>query len=129
IDQQYGYEINNISWGHTHYLKATNFILDKIPFLNQYISKNIPTDGDNETISRGTFTYSVDIDNFEHIHGSGLRTIMDLSNLKNSLFMISSGQSGNFFSPNYYDLSFLWANGHYTTLDNPAKYTLELVPN
>jgi len=50
------------------------------------------------------------------IHGAGFRGIYDLAAPDRSLYVISTGQSGNLFSPHYDDLLGLWAHGGYITI-------------
>ena len=62
------------------------------------------------------------------IHGAGYRGIYDLADPDRSLYVISTGQSGNLFSPHYDDLLAVWAKGDYiaipTTADAVASATV-----
>ena len=55
------------------------------------------------------------------IHGAGYRGIYDLADSEHSLYIISTGQSGNLFSPHYDDLLGVWAKGDYITIPTGAK--------
>lgn len=57
------------------------------------------------------------------MHGSALRTVYDLSDLEKSLYMISTGQSGNVMSPHYRDLAEKWGALEYVTIPTkPESY-------
>jgi penicillin amidase len=69
------------------------------------------------------------------VHGAGYRGIYDLGDPDGSLYMISTGQSGNLYSRHYDDLLPLWAEGGYVKIPitpqaiaNSAAYTLTLQP-
>ena len=56
------------------------------------------------------------------IHGAGYRGIYDLGNPDQSRYIISTGQSGNVYSPHYDDLLELWAKGEYIAIPiDPAS--------
>jgi penicillin amidase len=95
-------------------------VLGRIPVLGGLLSLDPETDGGNYTINRGTPSMSGS-DLFRHIHGPGLRAVFDFSDLDNSRFMISSGQSGNILSPHFGDLTPLWRDGRYLKLVAPAQ--------
>jgi len=58
------------------------------------------------------------------IHGAGYRGIYDLADPDKSLYIISTGQSGNLFSPHYDDLIPIWARKDYITIPT-AKAAME----
>ncbi|MGV3742825.1 MAG: penicillin acylase family protein, partial [Burkholderiaceae bacterium] len=66
---------------------------------------------------------------------AGLRAIYDLSNLENSRFIHSTGQSGNILSASYRDYAQRWMDGAYIpmqmrreTIEQGKRGTLRLVP-
>ena len=56
---------------------------------------------------------------FANRHAASLRAIYDLADLDRSLFMHSTGQSGNVLSPWYASFAERWAKVEYITI--PAK--------
>ena len=50
------------------------------------------------------------------IHGAGYRGVYDLGSPDASRYVISTGESGNLFSPHYDDLLRLWARGGTVTI-------------
>ena len=72
---------------------------------------------------------------FASTHGPGFRAIYDLADLDRSLFIHSTGQSGNILSPRYRDFEEVWRDGGYVTVPTkPAAFRsntlgrLRLVP-
>jgi penicillin amidase len=58
---------------------------------------------------------------FESIQGAGYRGIYDLSDPDSSLFIISTGQSGNPLSEHYDDLAEMWRRGQYVPMSLDLK--------
>jgi len=73
----------------------------RIPVLAGLFDLRIENGGGNYTVNRGGYSASDAAQPFAHIHGASLRAIYDLSDLDRSLYMHSSGQSGNRLSPLY----------------------------
>ena len=61
---------------------------------------------------------------FASTHGPSLRAIYDLADLDGSLFIHSTGQSGNVLSPLYDSFEERWRNGEYVTIPHPARSVL-----
>ncbi len=121
----------NHAWGEMHRARFGHLLFSWIPGLGSVSGFRVPTGGDNFTLSRGTFSMTGD-DRFEHVHGAGLRTVMDLENLDRSGFVLATGQSGQVFSPHYADQLALWQDGMLLTLDgtvDPQGHRLILEPS
>ncbi|MEX0779345.1 MAG: penicillin acylase family protein [Balneolales bacterium] len=82
----------------------------------QLIVKNIlsrgpyPAPGHSMTINKGQYSWE---EPFEMTLGASQRRIVDMSDLKSSLSILSTGQSGNPISSHYDDQIELWLNGQY----------------
>jgi penicillin amidase len=67
-------------------------------------------------------------------HGPGYRAIYDVADWQRSLYIQSSGQSGNILSPHYADFSDAWAHNRYLPMQTnrealaPDALKLTLVP-
>jgi penicillin amidase len=61
--------------------------------------------------------------------GPSYRQILDLSDLSRSLYVHTTGQSGNVFDPAYRDLLPLWRDGRYIPIGGAPRHTLTLEPN
>ena len=97
-------------WGIPH--KALNIQqpFGSFPIIGGYFNRQI-------TVSGGPFTL-LRADNamaspqpYAAVHGAGYRGVYDLANPNASRYIISTGQSGNVFSPHYDDLMPIWAHG------------------
>jgi penicillin G amidase len=73
----------------------------------------VPTGGDAYTVNVGRNRLEDPARPFANTHAASLRAIYDLSNLENSLYIHSAGQSGNIFSPHYKSFTQAWAKGDY----------------
>jgi penicillin amidase len=58
---------------------------------------------------------------FANTHAASLRAIYDLSDLDNSLYIHSGGQSGNVLSPHYKAFTQAWAKGDYIPMVTDKK--------
>ena len=114
-------------WGAVHRARFKNQILAAVPLIGGLTTREIESDGGPETVNRGTGRISDEDAPFAHVHGAGLRVIMDLANLSRSRFMIATGQSGNPLSTHYDDLLEAWRDGQYLFPSGPAAETAEIL--
>ncbi|MDA8231232.1 MAG: penicillin acylase family protein [Magnetospirillum sp.] len=113
-------------WGDEHHAVFGHPVLDHVPLLSRLAHLEIPTDGDDFTVNRGTFAG----EGFDHVHGAGLRAVYDLSSPMDSRFIIATGQSGNILSRHYSDLLKRWRANRAIAIDSAPGETaiLELEP-
>jgi penicillin G amidase len=122
-------------WGDAHRAVFANPLFAGFPLLDRLTTIDVATDGDDDTINRGTvgfgpqgkgsFFYRPPL--YPGVHGPGLRTIMNFADLDSSLFMQATGQSGNFLSPHYRDFAEGWSNGQYIRLSPQSGVDRSLV--
>jgi penicillin amidase len=111
-------------WGEAHRAVFAHRLFMSVPLLDRLTTIDIATDGDDSTVNRGTIGFGARHAGsifyrpplYPGVHGPGLRAIMDLADLDNSLFMQATGQSGNPLSSHYGDLAERWAAGRYILL-------------
>ncbi|NNE83159.1 MAG: penicillin acylase family protein [Alphaproteobacteria bacterium] len=107
-------------WGDLHVARFEHPVLRRIPILGDLFAVAVATSGGDFTINRGT-PRSRDKSPFTHVHGAGLRTVFDLSDLDKSRLMIATGQSGHVRSPFFADTTVEWRDGRYLVLNgDPA---------
>lgn len=94
-----------------------NHPLGEAPFFWFFNRGSHPLDGDGFTV-KASFSLPSGL---KTTHGASYRQIIDLSNLENSICVLTSGQSGHFLSPFYDDQIPLWLNGNY----HPMLFSLE----
>lgn len=116
LARTYGNDIGAWQWGKAHHASFRNAALDWLPFLGRLSRIEIPTDGDNFTLNRGTSRNGGPRNRFAHVHGATLRAIYDMADPDRALFALPGGQSGNPLSRHYRDLTLGWRDGHYLTL-------------
>jgi len=97
-------------WDKVHHATFPHNPLDNIGPLKPIFSRNIPNGGDNYTVDVGSIR-STDL--FNQYHGPSYRQIVDLSDLKNSRFIHTVGQSGYMLSGNYSNLLDRWQKVQY----------------
>jgi penicillin amidase len=131
LTRAYGGDMSQWRWGAAHRAQFHNPVLSELPVLRSLAAIEIPTDGDDSTIDRGTDDAMNPADPFIHVHGAGFRGVYDLSDLDGSLFMVAPGQSANVLSPHYRDFARPWRDGQYVLmpgLPGTGATTLSLSP-
>ncbi|MFZ5893332.1 MAG: penicillin acylase family protein [Myxococcota bacterium] len=135
LSQRCGSSWQNWRWGAQHRAHSKHSTLGDVPLLGNWVNIVKPVPGDNETINLAGYSLDEDEAPFASHHGPGLRALYDLANPENSLFITSTGQSGDPLSPHYRDMSALWARGEYVpmrtgraSIEAGALGTLVLVP-
>jgi penicillin amidase len=131
----YGSDLSQWRWGEAHHALFQHLPFDGIPMLGSIFDREVEAGGGDFVIRRGGFRYSSDRP-YAAIHGSGYRAIYDLADPDNSIFVITTGESGNIFSPYYDDQVPLWAAGEYfriptspKAVQESAKYRMTLQPD
>jgi len=115
LSAAYGSDPARWRWGEAH--KATHRAqpFGEFPVIGGWFNREVELDGGAFTLLRADHSMRSERP-YAAIHGAGFRGIYDLANPDNSLYMISTGQSGNLFSPHYDDLIGLWARGDYIAI-------------
>jgi len=134
LSERYGNDMTAWRWSRAHRAPMRHLVFDRVPMLRDLLVFNVPTDGDNYTVNRGTWRSSPASDPFAHVHGAGYRAVYDLADLAQSRFIVTPGQSGHPLSPHWGDMVEPWANGRHITMagDRAALQargrTLRLLP-
>lgn len=121
-------------WGHEHHALAEHRPLASSP-LAPLFNLEGPAPGSIYTVNSFEFSPLDGERPFTSTHGPSLRAIYDLADLDRSLFIHSTGQSGNVLSPLYDSFEEGWRNGEYVTIptrrekfEDGALGRLRLVP-
>ena len=83
---------------------------DAIPILRTLANIETPTGGGPFTPNQGSYRYTSKA-KFQNRHGAGYRGIYDFADMNASLFIQTTGQSGNILSGHYRDLAPIWQVG------------------
>ena len=112
LERRYGPERKAWQWGRAHAALSEHRPFGMLPALAAYFNITVPSPGGDETLNRGKMDFT-DADPFANRHASSFRGIYDLSDLERSLFMQTTGQSGNPLSRHYRAFAERWAEGQY----------------
>ncbi|MCR0980456.1 penicillin acylase family protein [Roseomonas populi] len=93
-------------WGEAHRVRLEHPLLRFVPLLGDMLRIEAATPGDGQTVNRGGLARD-----FSHVHGPGLRIVMDLASRDGVAAAIATGQSGNPFSRHWRDMNGGWAAG------------------
>lgn len=118
LTEAYGSDMTKWRWGDAHPAVHGSQPLGGIPLIGGFFNREVEVGGSNFTLLRQSNRLS-DPRPYVSRHGAAYRAVYDLANPENSRYIISTGQSGNAFSPHYADLLPLWAAGKYITI--PAR--------
>jgi penicillin amidase len=105
LTNQYG-EDKEWDWGSIHSIHYTH-LLGEARLFRFFNRGPFPVYGDAFTVNA---SFSKDAST---THGPSYRQIIDLSDMRNSVCVITSGQSGHFLSRHYDDQISLWLEGQY----------------
>jgi len=123
LTTKYGEDWKAWKWSAAHAWASEHNPFHGVAALAWFLDIVHPTGGGTYTLNVARTHVDDDKDPFRSTHGPSLRAIYDLSNLSNSVFIYSTGQSGHFLSPHYSDLGELWAKGEYIPVRiDPAVY-------
>jgi penicillin amidase len=122
---RFGPDPNAWRWSEAHRIRLEHPLLRFVPLLGDWLRIEAPTPGDGETINRGGMARD-----FSHVHGPGLRIVMDLASPDGVAAAIATGQSGNPFSRHWRDMTPGWVAGRLEPLPAhaPAAARLRLDP-
>ena len=110
LSARWGPDMSKWRWGAAHRAVFDNAVLGQVPVLSHFANLEMASDGDDYSVSRGTYRADAKATSFPHIHGPGLRVVFDLGNLANSRFVLATGQSGHPLSRHYADMMEAWRN-------------------
>ena len=115
ISNQLGSEVKNWTWDQVISVEYPH-ALGKVPALRTYFNVGpFKTIGGNEVINNQIFNLdSTGI--YKITAGPSTRRIVDFSDVENSLGILPTGQSGNFFSPHYDDQAQKYVDGEFVKM-------------
>jgi penicillin amidase len=116
LKQRFGAEMTNWRWADAHMARGRHRPFSRSSWFRRWFEIAVPTPGDSYTVNVGRHDIANEDDPFASDHGPSLRAIYDLADLDRSLFMISTGQSGNVLSPHYDDFADLWRRVDYIAI-------------
>ena len=112
-------------WERLHIARFPHGVFDAVPVLKRFFSLETGQGGDASTVNVGAYRRD---GSYVMSDGPGYRQIVDLSDLSKSVFVNTTGQSGNVFSDRYRDLLPLWRRGEYLRPAGEPASRLTLLP-
>lgn len=134
--ERWGEDMGRWRWGEAHVALFRHRALGRVPILGRVFNLAEPTGGGVFTVNAGAYRLSDAAEPFANVHGAGMRAIYDLDDPDRSVFIHTTGQSGNPLSPLYRNFLRLWARGEYIPMtirrdqiEAGALGRLRLIPN
>src|SRR6185437_8167426 len=103
-------------WGEVHRAAGDQRPFGFVPYVKRLFNITPETPGDTYSVDVGHYVIRNEARPFANVHAPSLRAVYDLSDLDRSLFIQSTGESGNFLSPWYANLAERWAKVRYITI-------------
>ena len=135
LTEEHGADIDKWRWGDAHYAHMKHQPFTLIPLLRNVFDVKLPSSGGGFTLNRGAHRIGDRGAPFANVHGASMRAIYDLDDLDRSLYIHSTGQSGNRLSPLYSNFARPWRDLEYVPMttrrdevEAGAIGTLRLVP-
>lgn len=115
---QFGPDLSQWSWGKLHMAHFDHPLASVTPLNLIFAVSPLERPGDSVTVNiGGDDSFFADPPDYNQNTVSSMREIIDLSNFDNSLWIITTGESGQPFSVHYSDLIPLWNQNHYQQMN------------
>ena len=124
LAKRYGAE-SGWRWGDAHVAASDHRPFGAVPQLARWFNLPVATPGDTYSVNVGHNHIRDDARPFANRHAASLRAIYDFADLDRSLFMHSTGQSGNRLSPWYGNFVARWAAVDYITIPTAREAIAE----
>lgn len=116
LERRYGKDMDQWRWGDAHVARSEHRPFTKVDMLARFFDIRVPSPGDTHTVNVGRYSLRDEKNPFANRHAASLRAVYDLSDLENSRFIHSTGQSGNVLSPLYRNMAQRWVDVKYIPL-------------
>ena len=133
LTETYGTNPEEWRWGAAHVAHMDHAVMTNTP-LAPLFDLSIEVGGSANSVNVGSFSLGSSAP-FRDNHGPGYRAVYDLSDLGKSLYVHSTGQSGNPLSRHYRDFLAKWRDVEYlpmttnrTEIESGAVGALKLLP-
>jgi penicillin amidase len=112
LGSRYGADRSKWRWGKAHYAFGEHRPFGAVAYLARAFNVEVDSPGGAYTLNRGKAEFE-DERPFANRHAASFRAIYDLADLDRSLYIQTTGQSGNPLSPFYRSFAGRWAKGDY----------------
>jgi penicillin amidase len=121
LKKRYGNDLHKWSWGNAHPAEHRHRPFSRSRWLARFFDIRVPTPGDAYTVNAGRSDLNDEAAPYASHHAASYRAIYDLADPEASLFIQSTGQSGNPLSPHYRAFAEPWARGEYVRMITDRK--------
>jgi penicillin amidase len=125
LSNRFGIDFTRWQWGDAHIVRFDHSVLGRVPVVGNLFNIRLPSDGGPYTLNRGMIRIFSDTP-YASVHGAAYRAVYDLAASDQSRFIITPGQSGNWFSPHYGDLAERWRTGGWLLIKEPDATSKKL---
>ena len=101
LEKRQGKNMTKWQWGQLHRTQYPHNPFSEVDALRPFFHREIPNGGNDYTVNVAPVSYAKA---YLQFHVPSYRHVVDMSDLENSVFMHTTGQSGNPFSSHYDDL-------------------------
>jgi penicillin amidase len=112
LQRRFGRDRRAWQWGRAHVTLGRHQVFGLLPIIGAFFNVEVASPGGNYTLNRGLVDFRTE-QPFANRNGASYRAIYDLADLDRSLYMQSTGQSGNPFAPGYRSFAHRWAKVEY----------------
>jgi penicillin amidase len=128
LQTRYGSDPNQWSWGKMHQAHFVHPLSNVFPLNFLFGKTQLERPGDDETINiGGDDNFNADPAHYTQQTVSSMREIIDLSNFDHSLWIITTGESGQPLSEHYNDLNPLWDQNHYQVMTFSSQQVPKMI--
>jgi len=113
LRHRYGEDRAQWRWGDAHFALSEHRPFGRQPQLARLFDIRVPAPGDTYTVNVGRNTLANEHAPYASRHAASLRAVYDLADLDKSVYIQSTGQSGNLLSPLYRNFAERWARVEY----------------
>lgn len=112
LKDQYGSDWQNWEYGKAHIAFGEHKPFGNVSPLSKFFNVTVESGGGPYTLHRGQMDFG-EQGPYKNRHGAAYRAVYDFSDLNNSIYIQSAGQSGNFLSQHYRDFAKLWSQSKF----------------
>ena len=113
LKRRYGSERKQWRWGDAHFALSEHRPFGRQAQLAKLFDVRVPSPGDTYTVDVGRNSLNNESAPFASRHSASLRAVYDLADPDKSMYIHSTGQSGNLLSPLYQNFAERWARTEY----------------
>ena len=125
LSEQYGSDSASWQWGAAHIAYGDHTPFTHQPALAALFDIVLEASGDGFTVNAAAHRIASQRAPFRQYHGASYRAIYDLSDPDRSLFIHTTGQSGNILSPFYGDFAERWRDVAYIPMSMDREDILD----